>query len=497
MADRIVVMNHGVIEQVGTPLEIYREPGDPLRRRLHRHDELPAGDGGRAGPGAARRDRIGLPGGLAGRRRGPPVTLAVRPEDLAGPRTPATRRPNTFARPGREHRVPRAPSCAPSSRSRLGGQRCCADFSINLVRRAEHRRSGRRLRSTLPAERLRRVRGRQAMARAATVAPALGAGAVRPKLGRDALLMRAPDGGDRALSGGHAGAAALRHAVEELPGTRRQLHRPRQLRPLLRDPGAVLLDRNSLHVALITTVITVLMAFVFAYALTRSCMPAKGLFKTVALVPILVPSLLPGIALVYLFGNQGMIKWADVRPRHLRADRHRDRRGVLHLAARADHRADRARRSPTPGSTRRPCRCARTKPKIFLTVTLPGVRYGLISAAFVVFTLAFTDFGAPKVIGGGLQRARHRHLQAGDRPAEFPDGRGRLRGPADPGGVRLHGRPAGAEAPGGAALGARGAAVAAAEPAASTADAGLSLAGERCSSSAMLGTANIAALVKF
>ncbi|MGH6793477.1 MAG: putative 2-aminoethylphosphonate ABC transporter permease subunit, partial [Methyloceanibacter sp.] len=40
------------------------------------------------------------------------------------------------------------------------------------------------------------------------------------------------------------------------------------------------------------------------------------------------------------------------------------------------------------------------KPKIFWTVTLPGARYGLISAAFVVFTLVVTDFGAPKVIGG-------------------------------------------------------------------------------------------------
>ena len=38
--------------------------------------------------------------------------------------------------------------------------------------------------------------------------------------------------------------------------------------------------------------------------------------------------------------------------------------------------------------------------RIFLTVTLPGCRYGLISAAFVVFTLSITDFGAPKVIGG-------------------------------------------------------------------------------------------------
>jgi iron(III) transport system permease protein len=38
--------------------------------------------------------------------------------------------------------------------------------------------------------------------------------------------------------------------------------------------------------------------------------------------------------------------------------------------------------------------------RIFLTVTLPGCRYGLISACFVVFTLVFTDFGVPKVIGG-------------------------------------------------------------------------------------------------
>ena len=40
------------------------------------------------------------------------------------------------------------------------------------------------------------------------------------------------------------------------------------------------------------------------------------------------------------------------------------------------------------------------KPRIFWTVTLPGARYGLISAAFVVFNLVITDFGVPKVIGG-------------------------------------------------------------------------------------------------
>jgi iron(III) transport system permease protein len=35
----------------------------------------------------------------------------------------------------------------------------------------------------------------------------------------------------------------------------------------------------------------------------------------------------------------------------------------------------------------------------FTTITLPGARYGLISAAMVVFTMAVSEFGVPKVIG--------------------------------------------------------------------------------------------------
>ena len=36
MGDRIAVMNDGVLEQVGTPEELYERPGEPVRRRLHR-----------------------------------------------------------------------------------------------------------------------------------------------------------------------------------------------------------------------------------------------------------------------------------------------------------------------------------------------------------------------------------------------------------------------------------------------------------------------------
>ena len=156
---------------------------------------------------------------------------------------------------------------------------------------------------------------------------------------------------------------------------------------------------NSLWVSILSTLITVPLAFVYAYALTRSLMPFRGLFKTVALVPILVPSLLPGLALVYLFGNQGLLKGAllghsiygpigivmaevfTTFPHALLI--------ILAALGLADMRLYEAAVA---------LRASRLK--IFWTVTLPGARYGLISATFVVFTIVVTDFGAPKVIGG-------------------------------------------------------------------------------------------------
>ncbi len=73
-------------------------------------------------------------------------------------------------------------------------------------------------------------------------------------------------------------------------------------------PSLVISAEHTITIGVITTVIVVVLAFVYAYALTRSCMPFKGLFRGIALIPILAPSLLPAISLVYLFGNQGMIK---------------------------------------------------------------------------------------------------------------------------------------------------------------------------------------------
>jgi iron(III) transport system permease protein len=65
---------------------------------------------------------------------------------------------------------------------------------------------------------------------------------------------------------------------------------------------------HSVWVALLVTLITLPLAFGFAYALSRSCMPFKGLVRTIALVPLLAPSLLSALSLIYWFGNQGIAR---------------------------------------------------------------------------------------------------------------------------------------------------------------------------------------------
>ena len=74
------------------------------------------------------------------------------------------------------------------------------------------------------------------------------------------------------------------------------------------------------------------LAFLYAYALTRTVLPLRWLFQGISLIPIFAPSLLPGLALIYLFGNQGFFKGL-IGGADLRLRRHRHRPGLLLLPA--------------------------------------------------------------------------------------------------------------------------------------------------------------------
>jgi iron(III) transport system permease protein len=158
---------------------------------------------------------------------------------------------------------------------------------------------------------------------------------------------------------------------------------------------------HTISIALAVTGITIPLAFTFAYALTRSCMPLKGTFRVIALTPILAPSLLAAISFIQWFGTQGLLKGLlggakiygpigiilssiyAVFPHALMI--------VLTALLLADGRLYEAAESLGTPTLRR-----------FFTITLPGAKYGLISAAMVVFSYTVSDFGIPKVIGGNF-----------------------------------------------------------------------------------------------
>lgn len=156
---------------------------------------------------------------------------------------------------------------------------------------------------------------------------------------------------------------------------------------------------NTFTLGVLVTVIVGVLAFGYAYALTRSCMPFKGLFQVLGSAPILAPSLLPAISLIFLFGNQGIAKevlgghsiygligisiglifWTFPHALMILTTSLRTSDARLYEAARS----------------------LNTSPlKTFFMVTLPAAKYGLISTLIVVFTLVVCDFGVPKVIGG-------------------------------------------------------------------------------------------------
>ena len=76
----------------------------------------------------------------------------------------------------------------------------------------------------------------------------------------------------------------------------------------LKDPTLFKSFFHSLFVAFVSTVIVVCLGFLYAFALQCTCIPFKGLFRVVSLIPLLSPSILAAIALVYWFGNQGVFK---------------------------------------------------------------------------------------------------------------------------------------------------------------------------------------------
>ena len=66
---------------------------------------------------------------------------------------------------------------------------------------------------------------------------------------------------------------------------------------------------NSVKISLVTAIITTVLAFIFAYTInvTRVFSPIKKILRTGIMIPMLLPTITYGFAIIYTFGNQGLL----------------------------------------------------------------------------------------------------------------------------------------------------------------------------------------------
>jgi iron(III) transport system permease protein len=157
---------------------------------------------------------------------------------------------------------------------------------------------------------------------------------------------------------------------------------------------------HSLYVSFATTIIVTIIVFFFAYAMTRTTLSGKTFFRNIIMMPLVAPSIVQALALIYLFGRNGLITahflhtdWNIYGATGIIISE------VLYCLPHAfvilyttlsavDIRLDEAAES-----------LGATPFKVFTRITIPSAKYGIFSAAALTFNLTITDFGNPVVIG--------------------------------------------------------------------------------------------------
>jgi iron(III) transport system ATP-binding protein len=151
MADRIVVMNQGVIEQVGTPLEIYREPVTSfVADFIGTMNFLP---GTISGADTVRLGSLELACEAESLTQGAEVTVAIRPEDIVLQGVTGSEENAWQSRVGAMEFLGsfvRADLLADETENRI----LRADVSVNLVRR-QNLQEGDPVLAMVPKERIR------------------------------------------------------------------------------------------------------------------------------------------------------------------------------------------------------------------------------------------------------------------------------------------------------------------------------------------------------
>ncbi len=177
---------------------------------------------------------------------------------------------------------------------------------------------------------------------------------------------------------------------------------PKSLLSVVNNARFGLVVANSLRVSVVSTVISVALALLLSFCITRSRIRGKGVFRMILTLPMLIPSISHGMGLIILFGANGII----TNYFNLSTNIYGFGGIVIGSVMYSFPIAFLMLSDVLSYEDGSPYEAADILgiPKIrqFLDITLPYLSKSLISVVFSVFTMIITDYGVPLMIGGNF-----------------------------------------------------------------------------------------------
>jgi iron(III) transport system permease protein len=166
-------------------------------------------------------------------------------------------------------------------------------------------------------------------------------------------------------------------------------------------PLAVRALKNSLFITLLSTISSVFVGFLFAYAMNYTNIPGKSFFHIISILPLLSPPFVVALAWILLFGPRGLITYNLLHVRwNIFGWKGLWLVQTIAFFPYAYLVIDNVLSSIDPSLEYAAINLGGTGKRTFLTVTVPLALPGIVNAALLNAIYILADFGNPIVIAG-------------------------------------------------------------------------------------------------
>ncbi len=159
---------------------------------------------------------------------------------------------------------------------------------------------------------------------------------------------------------------------------------------------------NSLMMSALTALVGTLVGFAFAFAVTRANVPFRKLFNVIAIIPIVSPPFIGALAIIMLFGNNGLVTWNLLKIQNFPIYGFKGLflAQVVTFFPVAYMTLKGVLEGMNPVLEDAALNLGGSRFKVFRRVTLPLAFPGIASSILLLFVETLADFGNPLILAG-------------------------------------------------------------------------------------------------